>query len=705
MKLSTDTSRYTTTITKAADFGIQDEDLSHIMGILRSQIYTDKLLAVIREYSTNARDANIEAGNDSAIDITLPTFANPELSFRDYGYGLTDEEVCNLYVKYGASTKRDSNDYTGCLGIGCKAAFAYGDSFTIESYTENRITTWLARIDESKRGTISLLSEKPNEYRGTDTGVKVTVHIRKQDIDECQKTALNFFKFWRPEDITCNVDIEHVKYHTETDDWALMHHDSNTTEYHRYNQHNGKATILMGNIPYPVDTKQCTGLQEGTSLLCNSQVLIKAPLGSLEIAANRESLEYTQKTKESLNILACKLRDDLIKLVSDSVNDQPTRLLASIKAHSLAGILGYTISGQLTKDAKWHGKPLLSSITFNADVDKHYKKKNWRDDTYRNHKDKDVRATTLTPNTRLVLWDSDNIKESNATRRIRTLQEQDDPKAPIEYFVIKKHDINTTEPRLEPDDYINLDDITPLKPKRTIITKADGTKTKSVKISVCHLKPAGLKRARLSKEADPVANEAGQFIYIPLDRFDWVGRGDALDNLQEIQTVVNYLADEKIKIHGVKKHYLKNLDDKWIKLDDYLIRLWKAWTKKYPEHTASLLLAAQSVNHDNAWHAPETLALVDDQAISYTAKILVMKSNSHADIDGNSNPNMRMCVNTLRWLNLIEIEENTLNDIVKNINDQFPMLKEIRDPMWSTRMKAKDMAKELNKYINYCKQS
>lgn len=72
MKLSTDTNRYSTTITKAADFGIQDEDLSHIMGILRSQIYTDKLLAVIREYSTNARDANIEAGNGSPIDITLP---------------------------------------------------------------------------------------------------------------------------------------------------------------------------------------------------------------------------------------------------------------------------------------------------------------------------------------------------------------------------------------------------------------------------------------------------------------------------------------------------------------------------------------------------------------------------------------------------------------------------------------------------------
>ena len=80
MKLSTNTSNLSTNITKAADFGIEESDLSHIMGILRSQIYSDKLLAVIREYSTNAADANIEAGNSNPIDVQLPTIAKPELS-------------------------------------------------------------------------------------------------------------------------------------------------------------------------------------------------------------------------------------------------------------------------------------------------------------------------------------------------------------------------------------------------------------------------------------------------------------------------------------------------------------------------------------------------------------------------------------------------------------------------------------------------
>ena len=46
-----------------ASFGIKSQDhLVHIFEMLRNKIYTDKILACIREYSTNAQDAHIEAG-------------------------------------------------------------------------------------------------------------------------------------------------------------------------------------------------------------------------------------------------------------------------------------------------------------------------------------------------------------------------------------------------------------------------------------------------------------------------------------------------------------------------------------------------------------------------------------------------------------------------------------------------------------------
>jgi hypothetical protein len=103
-----------------SSFGISVEDSAHILSILRDKLYSNKVLAVIREYSTNAYDAHVEAGiPDRPIEVTLPSRLDSTLSIRDYGIGLTEEDVRNIYAMYGASTKRSSNAFTGQLGLGC----------------------------------------------------------------------------------------------------------------------------------------------------------------------------------------------------------------------------------------------------------------------------------------------------------------------------------------------------------------------------------------------------------------------------------------------------------------------------------------------------------------------------------------------------------------------------------------------------------
>ncbi len=698
MKLSTDTNRYTTTITSSADFGIQNEDLSHIMGILRSQIYSDKLLAVIREYSTNARDANIEAGYpNTPIDVILPTFANPELSFRDYGNGLTSDEVCNLYVKYGASTKRDSNDYTGCLGIGCKAAFAYGDQFTITSFSGNHVTEWLARIDESKKGTISLLSTR-DRLHNEATGVKVSVHIRKQDIDDCVKKAKNFFKYRSKDEIKCNEDIEHLQIHTETDNWIIE--DLNNEEQNRgYRFRGGEfAKVFMGGIIYRLDKDQCSSIDNASGLLANNNVILKAPLGSLEIAANRESLEYTDKTKATLNIMSVNMATDLVKLVTKHVASQPTRLAASIASSIFSQTLGDNVSKQLTKDARWNGKELLNEINFGTDTTCYFRKKSWSAQEYRNHKDDGIQRITLRGPNYLVLWDSDNIAQSNATRRIRTLQKEAgwDPMA--RYYVIRKSNLDKVEPKLEPSDYTDLTNIEPLKAERTIITKADGTQAKAVKISVCHLKDARLKSERLSDEAEPVANEDGKFIYVPLDRFDWQGRTDALDNLNAIEKALSFLGETDITIHGVKKHYLKKLDNNWILLDVHLKSLWDAWLKDHPAEHQALKDTFSEITYDQRWHAPEILVNVKHTEIQYISRIIQMKDGQTLGLNGKVDKEMRATASTLRWLKLFDTESD-INDRVTRLNNKYPLLLGIFTS-WQQQSNQTIIAQEITKYIN-----
>ena len=101
------------------EFGVNSEDVQHVIHLLRNQIYSNKTLAVIREYTTNAVDAHVESGKgDLPIEVTLPTKFEPTFKVRDFGSGLNDEEIKNLYTRYCKSTKRQSNSFTGQLGIG-----------------------------------------------------------------------------------------------------------------------------------------------------------------------------------------------------------------------------------------------------------------------------------------------------------------------------------------------------------------------------------------------------------------------------------------------------------------------------------------------------------------------------------------------------------------------------------------------------------
>ena len=78
--------------------------------ILSSNIYTNKVRAVIREYNCNAYDAHVDAGTERTWDVHLPTMLESYFSVRDYGTGLSDQQVREIFTTYFHSTKTNSND-------------------------------------------------------------------------------------------------------------------------------------------------------------------------------------------------------------------------------------------------------------------------------------------------------------------------------------------------------------------------------------------------------------------------------------------------------------------------------------------------------------------------------------------------------------------------------------------------------------------
>ena len=113
--------------------------------IMSSNLYSDKIKAIVRELSCNARDAHVAAGKeDVPFDIHLPTYADPTFYIKDYGTGLSKEQIAGdhdehgnfvpgLYQTFFDAPKDKTNDMIGCLGLGSKTPFAYARQFTVES--------------------------------------------------------------------------------------------------------------------------------------------------------------------------------------------------------------------------------------------------------------------------------------------------------------------------------------------------------------------------------------------------------------------------------------------------------------------------------------------------------------------------------------------------------------------------------------------
>ncbi len=100
MKIDTKTRK----IIRSDDFketGFRIEANAKAFDILSSKIYTDVPLAIVRELSTNAFDAHVENNcADKPFDVKLPNALDPEFAIRDFGPGLSDENIETIYTTY-----------------------------------------------------------------------------------------------------------------------------------------------------------------------------------------------------------------------------------------------------------------------------------------------------------------------------------------------------------------------------------------------------------------------------------------------------------------------------------------------------------------------------------------------------------------------------------------------------------------------------
>ena len=259
--------------------------------ILSSGLYSNKPQAIIRELSCNAYDAHVMAGcPERPFKVHLPDSWEPFLSIEDFGIGLDDEDIENIYTSYFTSTKTHSNDVIGGLGLGSKTPFSYTDTFTIRSRKDAVERIYNAYISDAGSPTVSMVSESDTDE---PNGTLITVPIRSDDFGIFEREALNVFKYFTvlPEINSVILDNRLIKELEEAE--GLIIHSNN------YNA--GNVTVIMGNVGYNVKVTDTIVPRDKTrawSFLAKASMTIRFNIGDLSVAASRETISFDDESKE-----------------------------------------------------------------------------------------------------------------------------------------------------------------------------------------------------------------------------------------------------------------------------------------------------------------------------------------------------------------------------------------------------------------------
>ena len=263
-------------------FSIEITDKS--FRVLIDGLYTNKIRSIIRELWTNAYDAHVAAGcPERSFTCKLPSSLEPVFSVRDYGISMSHEDIMHLYSTVFASTKTQTNDQVGCLGLGSKSPFAYTDSFTVIAYSGDEKRLYIAALDSDGIPVITHLSTEPSDE---ERGLEVSFSV-----DSSHVTEFNTEAKFIGEGFAIKPEIEGMDFHVDTPVFEAEGFTIYSTDNHNRRWIN--YYIKQGVVMYPVPDEIKTPKVIKNGYYC----VVDVPIGSVEFAASRESLQLTDKTR------------------------------------------------------------------------------------------------------------------------------------------------------------------------------------------------------------------------------------------------------------------------------------------------------------------------------------------------------------------------------------------------------------------------
>lgn len=289
--------------------------------ILTENLYSDVPLAIVRELSTNAIDANRDAGNRlNDFIIHIPSQKEPYFSIEDHGTGMSKEKVMHVFKDFFKSTRDKDNKHAGMYGLGAKTPLAYTRNFTIVSSFNGESNTYVEVWENDKLPEISLVPDTTK--KSSISGTKITIPVKVDDIYAFNQAIVRACAFFPGLPTFENLDKDQTFKYSDCpyrdcvmtiDLLDKINQGFKKTDLNRWNYFYKKVDVFtsglyveMGNVGYPIDETELFNPDSNFGKFYYelkkhfSTIIIHANIGDVDVLPSREGLKFSKKTTSYL---------------------------------------------------------------------------------------------------------------------------------------------------------------------------------------------------------------------------------------------------------------------------------------------------------------------------------------------------------------------------------------------------------------------
>jgi hypothetical protein len=309
------------------DAKISQDDMHKLWDILQDP-YKNSIGAVVREYVSNSFDSHAEAKfikensleeirNEYAIynsvtDEELSELKNAMSIFaddavhvsiskddtgyywatEDFGVGLSESRVVDVFANYLKSTKESSNNVIGAFGIGSKSGLSYTDIVYIRTrYNGFEYLYFLRKGENGPR--LDFVNKEPTLERN-GTQIKIYIKSVKRYSWESQATPeINRFEEECRNQLAYFDNVYFDNISTVNNNFTIIK-GKNWIYNSAINNGSDNLSICLGKVAYPIDFN-VLGIDR-----INFGLALKFEIGELDVIQTREDIKYTPRSKQAI---------------------------------------------------------------------------------------------------------------------------------------------------------------------------------------------------------------------------------------------------------------------------------------------------------------------------------------------------------------------------------------------------------------------